>query len=434
MAYLRRLPHGPIEPDDDGWAHFTYPIARSGLRRGWQVAFLRVGDQLRAVVIARRGNRVGRVGSMFEVRAWRPFGSGIRVKELQQTGLTVANALDRDEQLTEPQERDLIVALTERETWLADTVEAWRRQVDPPRVPENVVGQLSLERDCVRMPLGLAGLPPQQVEAHAYEESHRSYLEGLHGGVRPSEDSMIRHDWTNLTGWNPPPGTFFDGRTFTSPSGRNQLTLIYANRERPEHATGADLIYIDKTRNAVVLIQYKRMADRAPDGGTGYRPDEQLRKELDRMRMVRDWFAGQPRAQGTDAFRLHADPCFIKLCDPVIDLDLGTAPVPGMVFPLDLFDEVHKELKGIGPRGGTCITRRNVSRSLSSTYLVDMVKGGWLGTHTAEDGMKALLHYCRQALDEGKSLTMARVRKRRPKLKAATTPGPATPAKQTPLF
>jgi hypothetical protein len=69
----------------------------------------------------------------------------------------------------------------------------------------------------------------------------------MYGGIRPSEDSMIRHDWTNLIGWDPPADTFFDARTFTSPSGRNRLTLLYANREYLEHTTGADLIYIDET-------------------------------------------------------------------------------------------------------------------------------------------------------------------------------------------
>lgn len=224
-------------------------------------------------------------------------------------------------------------------------------------------------------------------------------------------------NWANLIGWNPPQDTFFDARTFTSPSGRNRLTLLYANREDPEHATGADLIYLDETRNAVVLLQYKRLKDRAPGGGPGYYPDGQLEDELRRMREFRRWFGKQSRAKGSNAFRLHADPCFVKLCDPVVDLDLGTAPVPGMVFPLELFDEVQQELKGSGPQGGNCISRKNVTRSLSSTHLIDMVKAGWLGTDTTEDVLKALQGYCEQALSEGKSVTMGKTEnpKRKPK-------------------
>jgi type I restriction enzyme R subunit len=42
-----------------------------------------------------------------------------------------------------------------------------------------------------------------------------------------------------------------------------------ATPEDLEHATGADLVYLDETRNAVVLVQYKRLKDRAAGGGPG---------------------------------------------------------------------------------------------------------------------------------------------------------------------
>lgn len=415
LRWLDRLPPGEVEPDANGWPDFTYPMERSGLKRGWQVAFLRVSGRLRAVVIARRGDRVGRVSSRFEVRAWKAFGAGIDIEELKNEGLTVANALSRDEQLTGPQERDLVAALARHLPWLPETIRQWRRQAHPPRIPENAIGQLSFERDCVRMPLGLSGQRPELVETYAYDESHRSYMQGLHGGVRPSEDSMIRHDWANLTGWTPPRDTFFDARTFTSPSGANQLTLIYANRERPEHATGADLIYIDETRNSVILVQYKRMDDKAADGSDGYRPDQQLEEELRRMRALRTQFAKEDRARGTDAFRLHTDPCFIKLCDPVVTLDLGTLPQPGMVLPLALFNEVHKEIENSGPRGGTRFTKKNIRRSLSSTELIEMVKDGWLGTCTLKDGYEILKDFCERELAAGKSITAAKARRRKPR-------------------
>jgi hypothetical protein len=152
------------------------------------------------------------------------------------------------------------------------------------------------------------------------------------------------------------------------------------------------------------------------------------------MRKVRRWFDEQPRAKGSGSFRLLTDPCFVKLCDPVVDLDLGTAPVPGMVFPLALFDEVRRETTGSGPQRGNCISRRNVTRSLSSTYLVDMVKGGWLGTNTTEDVRKALADYCNQALAEGKSVTMGRTEKHERKARRHSEVDPAASFEQGPLF
>jgi hypothetical protein len=258
------------------------------------------------------------------------------------------------------------------------------------------------------MALELASQPLEHVESYAFEQGQRGFLPAMRGGFRPSEDSMIRHDWANVIGWDAPKDTFFDARTFTSPGGRNQLTVLYANREELEHTTGADLVYIDETHNALVLLQYKRLKDTAPGGGPGYRPDEQLEKELMRMRSVRERFQDQPRGLGSEAFRLHADPCYIKLCEPVVDLDLGTAPVPGMVIPLGLFDALHEELRGSGPKGGTCFSKKNVRRSIGSTTLIEMVKAGWLGTNASGHVIEALSDYCDIALAEGKSVTVAR--------------------------
>ncbi|WP_026931894.1 hypothetical protein [Glycomyces tenuis] len=408
LRWLDRCPAGAVEPDAEGWPRFTYPTDRCELRKGWQVALLRTDGELQAVVIARRGKRAGRVESTFEVRAWRPFDARVSVEEVRQVGRTVKNALDRSTDLTEVQERDLIAELGRRIPWLPGVIEAWRQQTEPAPIPNEVLGQLSLERDVMRTTFGIAGQPIARIEAHGYERGHRSFLRGMTTGQRVGEDAMIRHDWINLTGWNPPVETDFDALTFTNPDGDGELTVIYANKERLEHGTGADLIYIDEIRNALVLIQYKRMKDKAPGGGPGYRPDKQLEKELVRLRAVRDHFDERPPAANSWSFRLLPEPCYVKLCDPVDSLDLGTKPVPGMMLPLSLFEQVHSEIEGTGPKGGTCFSRKNVSRHLSSTFTIDLIKEGWLGTRTSQDAFHILKDFCDSELEARRSLTLAK--------------------------
>jgi hypothetical protein len=125
LEWLTQLREGHIEPDDRGWPEFTFPSERSGLRKKWQVAFLRVADELHAVVIARRGDNVGRVGSRFEVQAWRRFEKGVPVAEFGDAGAAI-DALARDEPLSEVEEQLLIAVLGAREPWVPETIEEWR--------------------------------------------------------------------------------------------------------------------------------------------------------------------------------------------------------------------------------------------------------------------------------------------------------------------
>jgi hypothetical protein len=96
------------------------------------------------------------------------------------------------------------------------------------------------------------------------------------------------------------------------------------------------LIYINEALESFVLVQYKTLrGEAAAPARFVYRPDDQLRAELERMRAIP---AGED--DGTVVgFRLHPGCCFLKFCRPVVSWGFQTRElVTGMYLPVELYE------------------------------------------------------------------------------------------------
>ena len=253
------------------------------------------------------------------------------------------------------------------------------------------------EADAVRLAMDIAGVPRTELRG-VRPDGSASFLERL-GAVRSSEDTTIAYDGTR----------FIDFDRLESPSGitiftkgREQLTVINVNRQQLEHTTGADLIYINERLESYVLVQYKTMRREREDvAKVAYRPDEQLHKELGRMRQFRSGeHDGRPAS-----FRLNTNCCFLKLCKPVVTLDRGQDLVSGMYLPLDYYDVLAASPEVRGPRGGIVFSYDTVDRYINNDLFVSLVRGAWIGSRGATTTeLEALVL---SGLDAGRSVTVA---------------------------
>jgi hypothetical protein len=125
-----------------------------------------------------------------------------------------------------------------------------------------------------------------------------------------------------------------------------------------------------------VLVQYKRMT-REIGREAIYRPNEQLERELARMRTL---VLDKSAVEETKHYRLDERCCYLKLCPPAArDLAVGDL-VKGMYLPLAFWDLITRSPTTRGVRGGLGVTFQNVSRYLTNSQFVDLVQDAWVGS------------------------------------------------------
>jgi hypothetical protein len=75
-----------------------------------------------------------------------------------------------------------------------------------------------------------------------------------------------------------------------------RLEIFTVNRRDLEHVFGVDLIYLNASRQNIVMLQYKMLEPLRDDGDTDwiYRPDAKLDDEIRRMRKVRGGSSARP--------------------------------------------------------------------------------------------------------------------------------------------
>ena len=75
--------------------------------------------------------------------------------------------------------------------------------------------------------------------------------------VRLREDTVIEHDARSIPGWTLT-SSYQTGRA-TFSQGDQVLEVITANKQPLEEIFGVDLIYLNRTHRALVMLQYKMM-------------------------------------------------------------------------------------------------------------------------------------------------------------------------------
>ncbi len=142
---------------------------------------------------------------------------------------------------------------------------------------------VAYEHDAVGLALELAGMDRRPVLNAWVGTETAPFLDGLEE-FRVPEDRMIEHDSRVFGGWQ----LLREGAVgmVQFQQGPRQLTVINVNRAGVEHALGVDLVCYNHEFDAYVLVQYKRMLPRSDGKGYQFRPDDQTRRELDRLRQI----------------------------------------------------------------------------------------------------------------------------------------------------
>lgn len=152
-----------------------------------------------------------------------------------------------------------------------------------------------------------------------------------------------------------------------------ELEVITANRRELEHCLGVDLIYVNLTRQNVVMLQYKMLEpseSESDDEDWIYRPDAQLRKEIKRM----DAFAARCPIR-SDQYRLNPTVFYLKFVKRDARLASG-----GIITPLDHFKQILSDPMHRGPRNGLRIGFKALNgRYMRHVAFIDLLRSGYIG-------------------------------------------------------
>jgi hypothetical protein len=234
---------------------------------------------------------------------------------------------------------------------------------------------VAYEYDAVGLSLSLAGIDRRPVLESWTGSDQVPFLEGLHE-FRVPEDRMVEHDVRVFGNWRLLRSGALGMAQFTD--GVRQLTVMNVNRAGVEHALGVDLVYYHHDYNSYVVVQYKRMTPRANGSGHEFRPNGQLRVELERMRK----FVGarQPAPASVDTFRLDDRFAYLKLCPSTAREAFSHELIHGMYLPIDYWDVLMASPRVLGPHGGLCVNYDNVGRYLNNTSFIALVSSAWIGS------------------------------------------------------
>ncbi len=156
------------------------------------------------------------------------------------------------------------------------------------------------------------------------------------------------------------------------------LTVINVNRKPLERVHGVDLVNYDEIRDQATTVQYKRLEE-IKTGGSEKKWLYCRKAELDKQLKLMQQPPREP-ALTSEEWRISPSPTFFKFVkaesfDPNDDGLLRGMYVPSDYLALGIKDESFNT----GIRGGFEIGR-NITRYLSRSVFVELVRRGWIGT------------------------------------------------------
>jgi hypothetical protein len=156
--------------------------------------------------------------------------------------------------------------------------------------------------------------------------------------------------------------------------GDRRMLIKNINAQPAETATGADLVYVSRDPDSIVLVQYKMPEDLAESGRPMFRLNKRLRRQVGALLSLESR-AASPQSQ---EYRLGRGFTFFKFI-AVVDGSIGQDElVPGQYVPTELLASDMKVPKH-GPRGGEMLYM-DEQRWLDSETFVRLVQDRWLGS------------------------------------------------------
>lgn len=237
-------------------------------------------------------------------------------------------------------------------------------------VPRYYRGMRDLQEDAVQTALRAFGLaagdPAVSLDLVAGQETALAR-------VNIVEDSVVEHDARSVPQYDLVGSNVTGHAVFEK--GLERLEIFTANRRALEKVFGVDLIYLNATRQNIVMVQYKMLeAHRSENGETDwlYRPDEQLDKEIERMRLF-----SKEQTTGPFEYRLNPQAFYLKFVKRN-----GALTNASFVIPIDHFEKLRNDPSCKGPRGAVRVSFEALAgRYLRQGPFLDLIRAGYIGAH-----------------------------------------------------
>ena len=232
------------------------------------------------------------------------------------------------------------------------------------------------QRDAIHLALKIFGLSKNETtEDITLTTRDSSELSIVGEGDYLYEDSVINYDASELPGFKQIEKDVTGRAIFEN--NRGEMMVIYtANRLPLEEMLGVDLIYINRTKGNIVMIQYKMLEQEKSGEGNYwiYRADERLAKQIAKMVI--------PDSLGSSSdYRLNSDPFYFKFVKRRPSVGDSSR---SFLISLEHLRKILSSPNAEGPRGGI----RLDYDALDGTYLtesdiVGLIRSGYIGTHQA---------------------------------------------------
>lgn len=165
----------------------------------------------------------------------------------------------------------------------------------------------ALQEDALNTALKVFGLRISPRVKSVFTKSDETALDTL---VPVIEDRVIEHDARTVSGFDLIKSDITGRAVFEGQDGRI-LEVITANRGKLENVLGVDLIYFNRTKRSIVMVQYKMMDPIVDANGKvvdwSYRPNDQLMEEIQRMKsFVKNGLPGEFE------YRFNAEVFYLK--------------------------------------------------------------------------------------------------------------------------
>lgn len=276
----------------------------------------------------------------------------------------------------------LSVHLVEKLAEIEENRGAMRAAVASLSAPKYFRGVDALQEDAVHTALRTFGLAPgdQAISLELARDQDTALA-----SINIMEDSVVEHDARTFPDYELI-GSDVTGRAVFE-KGRERLEVFTANRRPLERVFGVDLIYVNATRQNIVMVQYKMLEPhKRKDRDTDwvYRPDANLDSEIKRMRKF-----GNQHPLGTFEYRLNPQVFYLKF----VKRD-GALSNAGIVLPIDHFERLRADPSSKGPGGGIRVSYESLAgRYLRQQPFLDLIRSGYIGA-TAEttDYLKELIN------------------------------------------
>jgi hypothetical protein len=242
-------------------------------------------------------------------------------------------------------------------------------------VPKKFNGNAALQEDAIQTALAVFGLTLKDSALMVELVNGKETALG-HVSIKINEDGVIEHDAKSIPQYMLIQSDVTGRALFESRDGGEQLEVFTANRRELELCLGVDLIYVNLTKRNVVMLQYKMLEEHRTQADEKtdwiYRPDNQLEKEIARMKV----FAIE-NAPGPQEYRLSPDVFYLKFVKRNARLTNGA-----IIIPLNHFEKLRKDPALKGPKGGLRLSYQALNgQYLRQTSFLGLVKCGYVGAY-----------------------------------------------------